>query len=390
MSITHLFKPFLLLMTIPILAQTGISLGNPETAIDHRFEFEVNKYVFDKIYDITGEKLKVQPDQVLFNDKPLNVKSCKTRGNTTLNYRRKSFSLSLHDHIDFQGVPAKRLAINNLAMDQNYWRARLCFMLMDQIGIFPLKNQFTELVINGQTQGTYLMIQKPEDYCREISSSLLVRRDDSRQFKVEFADNPETKKTARHLRKVTELTKHYSGVQLYDTLAQIVDLNAYEKWLAFNFLIMNGDYTDELFLFLAPETGRFRIIPWDYDDIFAEQPHEGQQQRDHKFGNQLLFSSEASFDQVIAQDEYLYQEYLKVFHQMISTITPELLKKSFEQVYNELYPYFSDPEIIAQSQFDLFGRTNIDLLREDLKLHHEFLLDRRNSIEAALVMAIDN
>jgi spore coat protein H len=261
---------------------------------------------------------------------------------------------------------------------------------MDHIGIFPLKNRFTELMINGQTQGTYLMIQKPEDYCRAIGSGLLVRRNSSQQFKIEFIANTESKKSTRYLRKISELTKHYSGVLLHDTLAQIVDLNAYDKWLAFNYLIMNGDYTDELFLFLAPETGRYRIIPWDYDDIFAEQPHEGQQRRDQKFGNQLLFSSEAPFDLMIAGDEYLYQEYLKTFHQMLSAITPEVLKNAFERVYNELYPYFSDPEIIAQSQYDQSGLTNIELLREDLKLHYDFLLNRRNSIEATLVMTIDH
>ena len=62
--------------------------------------------------------------------------------------------------------------------------------------------------------------------------------------------------------------KKQNGEELYKTLNQWIDLDNYMKWLAFNFLVRNGDYTDEVFLYIDPEINKFKIIPWDYDDLF--------------------------------------------------------------------------------------------------------------------------
>jgi spore coat protein H len=376
----------LLLFDHQLIAQLNLENAGPTSEINNRFDFEISDFSLDELLEVTGEKLTLKPKNVAFNGQPLKVKSCKTRGNTTLLFRRKSLSLSLDDPINFRGTSTKKLALNNLAMDQNYWRARLCFMLMEKIGIFPLKNQYTELVTNQRTQGTYLMIQKPEDYCRNIGSAILVRREGVRGLKIEYTDGATAKKSMKPLKQLKELCKQYAGKPLYDSLKQIIDFNAYSKWLAFNYLIMNGDYLDELFLFLNPETDRFQILPWDYDDVFASQPHEGQKRRDHMLGGQLLFSSEAPFDLVIAKDEYLYQLYLEGFKDVLKTISPEVLRNSFLQVFQELYPFFSDPEVMAQSQFDQSGMTNLELLKQDLNQHYQFLVDRRFSIETALML----
>ena len=376
----------LLLLDHQLMAQLELDHAGPTSEINSRFDFEISDFSLDELIAVTGEKMTLKPKRVTFNGQPLEVKSCKTRGNTTLLFRRKSLSLSLDDPINFGGTPTMKLALNNLAMDQNYWRARLCFMLMEKIGIFPLKNQYAELVTNQSTQGTYLMIQKPEDYCKNIGSTILVRREGVRGLKIEYTDGATAKKSVKPLKQLKELCKQYAGKSLYDSLKQIIDFKAYSKWLAFNYLIMNGDYLDELFLFLNPETDRFQIIPWDYDDIFASQPHEGQKRRDHMLGGQLLFSSEAPFDLVIAKDEYLYQQYLEGFKDVLKTISPEVLRDSFIQVYQELYPFFLDSEVIAQSQYDQSGMTNLDLLKQDLNQHYQFLLDRRFSIETALML----
>jgi len=44
-------------------------------------------------------------------------------------------------------------------------------------------------------------------------------------------------------------------------LSKWVDIDSYLKWLAFNFLVRNGDYTDEVYFFADPGTGKFNIIP---------------------------------------------------------------------------------------------------------------------------------
>lgn len=256
----------------------------------------------------------------------------------------------------------------------------MCFLLMNKIGIFPLKNQYTELVLNGRTQGVYLMIQKPDDYCQLMNSKLLLRREDGNKLTVDFAREIDARKKTKQIKKARTLPKYLSGKELSDSLSQIINLEAYRKWLAFNYLIMNGDYYDELFFLLNPETNKFDVIPWDYDDVFVSEPHEGMEKRNKAFGDRLLFSSEADFDRAIALDDYLYHEYLNDLNEILLVLSPEVLKNTFEQVHRELSPYFLTPEVIAQSQYDKSGLTNIEGLKDDLTWHYQFLIRRRNSV----------
>ncbi len=366
----------------PVLSQSQLAFPViVSEKINNTFDLQVPSYVQDQILNISGEKMVVKSVQITFNDHPFELKSCKTRGNTTLQYRRKSFSLSLIDPITLRQVQVNRLAINNLAMDKNYWRARLCFMLMKAIEIFPLNNQYTELQINGQTQGTYLMIQKPEDYCRSLGANLLVRRTSGGKTDVEYYIGKEDKKMAKKLKHCGGLNKLYKEKQLYDSLSQIINMEQYNRWLAFNYLILNGDYTDELFLFLNPETNRFDIIPWDYDDVFASGPHEGLKRRNQILGDRLLFSSETNFDLMIAEDDYLYSNYLKTFYEVVNILTPEFMREVFEQAYLELHPFFTNPAVIAQSKYDEHGLTTLNILQDDLNNHYQFLVRRRSTVK---------
>jgi len=380
----------LLLVPKTAISQSLLSFSkNLSVSIENRFDFDVNKYLEEKILSISGEKMEFNADEITFNDHPLEVKSCKTRGNTTLQFRRKSFSLSLNNPMALQRVQVKKLAINNLAMDENYWRARLCFLLMKAVGIFPLKNQYAELLINGKTQGTYLMIQKPEDYCRSLGSDLLVRRGEGGQISIDYSNDSELKKMVKKLKRAPGLPKYFSDKQLSDSLNQIIDLEQYYKWLAFNYLIRNGDYYDELFLFLDPETNKFGMIPWDYDDAFASQPHEGLDKRNHALGDRLIYSSEASLDRAIGKDDYLYSNYLKTFLDVVNILTPEVLKESFEQIYQELYPFFMEQAIIAQSEYDQSGLTNINRLQDDLNLHYQYIVRRQSTVKTTIALDLD-
>ena len=64
----------------------------------------------------------------------------------------------------------------------------------------------------------------------------------------------------------------------------------------------------------------------------------------------------------------------------MNTLTPEVLKENFEKVYGELYPYFANSKIVAQSEYDEAGLTSMSLLEEDLNTHFQFLIRRRSSI----------
>ena len=188
----------------------------------------------------------------------------------------------------------------------------------------------------------------------------------------------------KSLRSIPKLTKALEGQQLYDSLNVVLHMDQYFKWLAFNYLIKNGDYTDELFLFLTPGENRFDIIPWDYDDIFQRQPHESYERRNKLLDHKLLFSGEAYLDIVIDSDSFLYLKFLQSFQEVLELLTPELIKTTFERVYTELYPYYMDQEIISQSESDHYGQTVLNILKQDLRHQFRNVLMQRKSIEAII------
>ena len=73
----------------------------------------------------------------------------------------------------------------------------------------------------------------------------------------------------------------------------------------FQFFVQNGDYSDEVFFYIDPKIRKFRIIPWDYDDIFANAPHEGGAENKKALSEINLFSTEDHLDEKIATDSYL-------------------------------------------------------------------------------------
>ena len=376
------------IICITAFAQSSdLCLDLPDTlSIDSRnvFSLKVNSYCESKLKEISGEKLNIHPFEIAFNGVALHAESCKTRGKSTHYFKRKSFSISLDDPIVLGKSEIRKLAINNLVMDQNYYRNRLSFLLMERIGIFHLHNEFTEVRINENSNGLYLAIQKPQDYIRSLESTLLVRREYGGIFTIEDSHGQDSKNQIKRLRNIPKLSKIMEGQQLYDSLNTVVDLDHYFKWLAFNYIIKNGDYTDELFLYLKSDENRFDIIPWDYDDIFMRQPHDGFEERNKVLGHKLIFSGEAYLDILIDSDDFLYLEFLSRFTQVLEILDPDCLKATFEKAYLELYPYYMDQDIIAQSEYDHFGLTDLSTLTSDLQNKFQDILIRRKRIEVVI------
>jgi hypothetical protein len=119
------------------------------------------------------------------------------------------------------------------------------------------------------------------------------------------------------------------------------------------------------------------------------QPHDGFKMRNQVLDNQLLFSGEAYIDIVIDSDTFMYLQYLRSFKKVLEILNPDVLKDTFEKVYVELYPYFVDQEVIAQSKSDYFGLTNFDILKSDLQYQFHATLISRRSIEMIIASELE-
>lgn len=342
------------------------------------FDFTVPKRLERSLKKVPGERVDLFDFSISLNNVPLRVNSGRTRGNSTLNYRRKSFGIRLFEPILIDNIEVGELAINNLAMDRDYWRNRFCFLLMKKLNIFPLANEFAEVRVNDESWGVYLAIQRPEDYVAQSGIPLLVRRDKNSEFVLEYGED--TSQVLNMLRMLDSYANNIKGESLSQVYHSVIDMDAYYKWLAFNYLVLNGDYLDELFFYPDEKSGKLTIIPWDYDDIFRSEPREGWEERNKHLQNSLLFSSESKLDQVIYQNEFLYEQYLVVFEELLSVLSVETIMNTLMQVYSELLTFYREEDIISLSKYDQYGETDLELFEQHLEDYYAFLIGRHRQI----------
>ena len=154
----------------------------------------------------------------------------------------------------------------------------------------------------------------------------------------------------------------------------------YMRWLAFNYIIKCGDYSDELYFYVDPETKRLRIIPWDYDDIFMIHPHEGIKERNSKISpSSLVFSSEDKLDVKIANDPFLYAQYVKHYSAVFEELSPDHLENVLMNIYSDLSPLYQSSTILKVLSTDGY-QTSSKILRAELNNVYQFFEGQRMAL----------
>ena len=336
------------------------------------------------------------------------------RGANTLNFERKGFSVNMDRKITLynQGekIDRKFEEFKLLAMvyDYTYIENSTAVGLFKEVDLWPVYSFFTEVSLSGHTQGLYHFIEDPVEYfIEQKNSSFVVRRGYDHVVKA-CSLSPVSKiglqEYIDRYKIIYSNLASYSGQQMYDTLSAYMDLEQYFTKLSIDLLLKNGDYTDEIFFYTKLKDNKevFGVFPWDYDDLFADQPHEignswatgtifGHRSYNSlndvvdDVGSKLLFSIEDDLDYKIAKDDFLYQQYLKTLRNVIEKIDLATIDKIFDYTNEHIGPFYSNDSIVAQSRYD-DKETNYDLFLTYLAEKRQMLKDRRNWI----LQEIDN
>jgi spore coat protein H len=285
-----------------------------------------------------------------------------------------------------------------MATDYSYIENRVAFGILEEQGVMPLFYRFVELKINGNTQGIYLLVEDPEQYYHEHGSEFILRRGyhnsiEDAEYEPAGQGIPRESYENR-FREIYSLITELDGEALYDELNQRLNLEQYFRKIGIDFLLQNGDYTDEIYLYSLTNQNqiRFNIIPWDYDDIFRSIPHEvgltwgtGNLLGDRHYpthqdvldetGEKLIFSIEDDLDYTIVKVPYLYERYESTLKAMIENIAQEDIDVLFDQVNNELLPFYYLEELVAQSRFDK-DETSFQLWKENMQDKRTFIKER--------------
>jgi spore coat protein H len=350
--------------------------------------------------------------QFLFEGEALNLNLIKTRGKSALNFHRKSFAVFLNEPMTISGrngtgpVQLKRFKLISLAMDYTYIENRIAFGILEEQDIMPLFYRFVEMKINGSTQGVYLLVEDPEQYYIDRGSEFILRRGyynsiEDAEYEPAGQNIPKESYETR-FQEIYGLITELQGEELYNALSERLDLEQYFRKMGIDFLLKNGDYTDEIYLYalINQDKIRFNIIPWDYDDIFKSDPHEvgitwgtGRLFGERYYptyqdvldvlGDKLIFSIEDDLDYAIAMDPYCYARYENTIKAMIGEITGDDIDVIFDQVRTELRPYYYWEEIIAQSRYDQKESTR-DIWEVNMQEKKDLLKERLNLMKQQL------
>jgi spore coat protein H len=359
-----------------------LELADSGKKIENSISLYTSRSSYESIKDTTVGKIMVKTTSLIINGDTLDPERIDTRGHTTLNFRRKGYSFNLESKASFRHGERtesfKKFFAISLTMDRNYSNNRLAFEMMETCQLFDLFYTFCELRLNGNSEGIYMVIERPEDWAmKKKDSPLYIRRGYNHNIeKIETGrktGKDEARKFSSYYKQIYRSLNKYEGEELYKALSNWLDMDLYMKWVAFNFFVRNSDYTDEVYFYIDPDINKFRIIPWDYDDLFSTAPHEGNIENRKLIGEKLIFSAEDMLDKKIATDDYLYRAYLIQFREMLNQLSTAVLKRAFENTYAELYPYYSDSEIISMSRYDVYKDTNLERLKKDMSILYEKL-----------------
>jgi spore coat protein H len=350
-------------------------------------EMEMPSKLYEKITASRGQDMDLENTILKFNGDTISINGGHLHGQSTMYFERKSFTVDTRKKIKLcdgcEGLGAFYLV--SLSMDRNYYHNRLSFDLLRSLNIFHLQYAYTEVKINGNSQGIYLIVQRPQDWAlKDIGSPYIVRRGgdhlvDRERFQKDLAKE-EKKKFHEQFLSIYRMINQHSGEELFKKLNEVMHLEDYMRWLAFNYLIKCGDYSDELYFYADPQSKRFKIVPWDYDDIFKVHPHEGIKERNLKLDpSSLVFSSEDKLDVKIANDPYLYAQYLKHLADVVEELSPDRIEKVLMKIYADLSPLYESKPILDAASKDGY-RTSPAILRGELNKVYDFFEGQRTGL----------
>jgi spore coat protein H len=374
---------FIACFVFPVLGNThdSVTIQFPEIKI------YISKAKFANLKQEHSKKTIISKPIMLVDGDSAHVKEIHDRGNNSMKFERKSLSVELDKHItlklDSGKIKLKKFNLISMSMDKNFWHNRWANLLLDSENLFPLFNTYCKLWINDVPQGIYLLIEKPVHYRSEIKSPYMLRRGLNHQISDEYFEKENVTEAKEYRKKYSSIYTYLKGKEhdsLYHELSKLIDLTIYMRWMAFNYLVMNGDYSDEVYLYIDPETRLFEVLPWDFDDILKPAPHEGWAARNKSLQDKKVYSLEETLDRSIAANPDLYARYETELKNFVIRNDSGKISQISKQVTEELNALSQDKDIAASSLFLDTQPFDFEAAKNDITLAMDLLLKRRNWI----------
>ncbi|MBI3600414.1 MAG: CotH kinase family protein, partial [Nitrospinae bacterium] len=204
-------------------------------------------------------------------------------GQFSRNFLKKSILIKLDEGHKWQGN--KKISLKSMATDLSYMREWLAWNLISSLGMVSPRVEYFRVNINRQFIGIFFFIEwidpsmfdrlglgkdgefyntNDETFCGDMSP------DNQNRLQECWTKLSPKDRDYTSLRKMIEGINE-TPVEHFDSfLSKHFDVDSVINWLVLNTIISNGDtYNKNYFLYLSKKTGKWLVIPWDFDLSFG-------------------------------------------------------------------------------------------------------------------------
>ncbi|AZZ36618.1 hypothetical protein CIK05_07385 [Bdellovibrio sp. qaytius] len=338
-------------------------------------------------YEFTGAQLQLN------NNPAVALEEMETRGQGSIAYKRRNFGLKTEQKIQVGRIDSKKINLLSMSADPGYISTRLGLMTAELLQIGAAQpTEYVEVFINGKTNGLYSMVAKPK--ATLDSSPYVVRRGYKSRLITEEAEISKKLSPAQVKEIEAALATIYgsiatkSGQALFSSLKQVMDIDAYMRWMVMNSLYTNGDFPDEIFFYVDAEMykqGRifFRVMPWDFDDLFKEMHGvltNKTEAAKPENKESILYSYEDKLDRSFSPaNAYMYEQLKATARQLLpNQLSTHNTDQLLAQIRAELYEYAGHNGIVAMTAQDS-GRKGVAYTAKEIS---DLFIKRRQQIES--------
>jgi hypothetical protein len=278
------------------------------------------------------------------------------RGQSSLDCARKSYTVNL------KGSEARRLApgaandefyLIGQCLDDGYFRQLFANAFYREHGLFPLDHRLVEVTLNGESQGAYMLLEKPDETLPRdhLALEAVIRRRFDPEDKPEDVKFPKDAAQAAEVlgayKETTALVQIEPPESLGEALDARIDLDRHLLYLAFQAVMQNGDYVDEAYFYGVREGENpsaplyFRPMGWDSDDLFSVCHHQGVHATPDPHG--VAFCVEGDLELAIYAADDLYVRFAEHVETLLTqTLTPDIVAVRVGAVRDELFSVLDD------------------------------------------------
>jgi hypothetical protein len=243
----------------------------------------------------------------------------------------------------------------SLCYDQAYVESYTFDQLLSARGFWPLKFDYVELVIDGESHGVFMLMEKPHEAAKRDHARALgqIRRNheiesDPLGVKI-FKDGAEW--IVQEYEDLLPTAENTSGEEMVAELRRRMAFDHYLRFVATMTALMNSDYGDEV-RFLATERigspgALWEISAWDPEDMLrltcvwdAYTLHDP---------TGLVWCAEGWLEQEVLADPVAHRMYAEILRAVLADLTVERFDEALANARARLAPFMQDPAIRAAS-----------------------------------------